>query len=348
MDYTPEAIARVCHEACRELQYVQRTATGSAAGDPGPWDELPGPDRDAAIAAVVAVTSGTTAAQLHDQWRRTKLDDGWTYGLQHDPVTKTHPDLVPYGRLAGNRKDRDILFVTVAAALSGAPAVPADTADAAQAGYEWITRNAPRLAAAGATAPYQFEQLCAQLGVFITEHPDADADAARDQARDMEDLMKVRLQTEPRADRTVPVEVTQSHVPHVGDQIRYGSQGFESPFPRVGDQVRYELPRRIPAVPAEVHRAVPRVGDHVHYVSYGTPGGEYASACRAAVVTASGTGIAVSLCVLNPTGIFLDRGIRHDPGTYSGGERTARPGDLLPAVTCADLQFPGGTWHWPS
>ena len=29
----------------------------------------------------------------------------------------------------------------------------------------------------------------------------------------------------------------------------------------------------------------PSVSRMVHYVSYGTPGGEYASACRAAVVT---------------------------------------------------------------
>lgn len=32
---------------------------------------------------------------------------------------------------------------------------------------------------------------------------------------------------------------------------------------------------------------VPSVGRIVHYVSYGTPGGEYTSECRAAIITAT-------------------------------------------------------------
>jgi hypothetical protein len=74
----------------------------------------------------------------------------------------------------------------------------------------------------------------------------------------------------------------------------------------------------------------------VHYVSYGTPGGEYASECRAAVVTevtppgtlAVDLGDArpttVGLCVLNPTGQFFNRAV-----PYSADPRV------------------GGTWHWP-
>lgn len=76
----------------------------------------------------------------------------------------------------------------------------------------------------------------------------------------------------------------------------------------------------------------PAIGDTVHYVSYGTPGGEYPRACRAAIVTETGTdpgppGDAppvVSLAVLNPTGIFLNRHIPPDPQAEYGG-----------------------TWHWP-
>jgi hypothetical protein len=74
------------------------------------------------------------------------------------------------------------------------------------------------------------------------------------------------------------------------------------------------------------------VGDTVHYVSYGTPGGEYSSKCRAATVAEIGawvtvgedapapttptsprrrlleqvwSGDAVELVVLNPTGLFF-------------------------------------------
>jgi hypothetical protein len=72
----------------------------------------------------------------------------------------------------------------------------------------------------------------------------------------------------------------------------------------------------------------PTVGRIVHYVSYGTPGGEYTSRCRAAVVTevsgpeATVPGL-VSVAVLNPTGLFFDE---HLP--------QGAPGE-------------GGTWHWP-
>lgn len=75
----------------------------------------------------------------------------------------------------------------------------------------------------------------------------------------------------------------------------------------------------------------PSIGRIVHYVSYGTPGGEYGSECRAAVVTAvdvdpdaDPTRVRdVSLCVLNPTGAFFNQRVRYeDDGA-------------------------GGTWHWP-
>jgi hypothetical protein len=81
----------------------------------------------------------------------------------------------------------------------------------------------------------------------------------------------------------------------------------------------------------------PSVGRIVHYVSYGTPGGEYGSECRAAVVTEvgkveinernpAGDGEyreSVGLCVLNPAGQFFNRGVLYDEGRG------------------------GGTWHWP-
>lgn len=97
--------------------------------------------------------------------------------------------------------------------------------------------------------------------------------------------------------------------------------------------------------------AKPELCDLVHYVSYGTPGGEYSSVCRAAIVTEVGAWAtvteqhiaahnateghrardlrqwwvedAVSLTVLNPTGQFLNP-CRHDEGDRAGG-----------------------TWHWP-
>jgi hypothetical protein len=93
----------------------------------------------------------------------------------------------------------------------------------------------------------------------------------------------------------------------------------------------------------------------VHYVSYGTPKGEYTSQCRAATVTEVGQWVtvdtttpesfstsegrpvrnleqwwyedALGLTVHNPTGVFFNSGdvaIKHDEITKAGG-----------------------TWHWP-
>jgi hypothetical protein len=71
----------------------------------------------------------------------------------------------------------------------------------------------------------------------------------------------------------------------------------------------------------------PSVGRIVHYVSYGTPGGEYTSQCRAAVVAELAhpdeDSDIVGLAVLNPTGMVFNR------AAYDESART------------------GGTWHWP-
>lgn len=73
------------------------------------------------------------------------------------------------------------------------------------------------------------------------------------------------------------------------------------------------------------------MGRIVHYQSYGTPGGEYLSACRAAVVTEVNADdpSVVGLCVLNPEGQFFNRNVTRDEGDEHDGDRW------------------GGTWHWP-
>lgn len=74
----------------------------------------------------------------------------------------------------------------------------------------------------------------------------------------------------------------------------------------------------------------PSVGRMVHYVSYGTPGGEYTSQCRAATITEVSHdgpdlhGPVVSLAVLNPTGMFFNQDVTQDEARHAGG-----------------------TWHWP-
>ncbi len=69
----------------------------------------------------------------------------------------------------------------------------------------------------------------------------------------------------------------------------------------------------------------PSVGRIVHYHSYGTPGGEYEPLPRAAIITEVGgsdprvevSGV-VGLCVLNPTGQFLNRDVPYSETPKSG------------------------------
>lgn len=112
----------------------------------------------------------------------------------------------------------------------------------------------------------------------------------------------------------------------------------------------------------------PSVGRIVHYVSFGTPGGEYTSQCRAAVITEVGAwvtvetalgasyspsegrpirqltqwlyGDAVALTVLNPTGLFFN-GAGPVACKYDEGGVSDTPG--APTVR----SYAGGTWHWP-
>lgn len=106
----------------------------------------------------------------------------------------------------------------------------------------------------------------------------------------------------------------------------------------------------------------PSVGLTVHYVSFGTPGGEYASQCRAATVAEVGAWIdveaiplqqdgvtmpmrrmlqywyanACALVVSNPTGMFFNQAVRYHPGDFPAGQSIASP---------SSMSYPGGTWH---
>jgi hypothetical protein len=76
-----------------------------------------------------------------------------------------------------------------------------------------------------------------------------------------------------------------------------------------------------------------RIGQIVHYVSYGTPNGEYTSECRAAVVTGvhGSQSKNLDLCVLNPEGMYFNVNVPYE-GLEEGPTKTAgRPR--------------GGTWH---
>jgi hypothetical protein len=71
----------------------------------------------------------------------------------------------------------------------------------------------------------------------------------------------------------------------------------------------------------------PTVGRVVHYVAYGTPGGEYASVDRAAIITQvhepDKEDSPVGLAVLNPSGLFFNEKVLFgiQPGRWHWPER---------------------------
>lgn len=76
----------------------------------------------------------------------------------------------------------------------------------------------------------------------------------------------------------------------------------------------------------------PSIGRIVHYQSFGTPNGEYASLARAAIVTELCSPTAecqsmVSLAILNPTGMFFTSKVKYSedptPGCWSWPPRTS-------------------------
>lgn len=103
----------------------------------------------------------------------------------------------------------------------------------------------------------------------------------------------------------------------------------------------------------------PYIGADVHYVSYGTPGGEYKPACRAAKITEVGGAAVgtVGLAVLNPTGLFFrsmaEGGVHYDAGQGNPGREDcpSAPHEDKPFRYCAcgwsEAARVGGTWHWP-
>jgi len=60
------------------------------------------------------------------------------------------------------------------------------------------------------------------------------------------------------------------------------------------------------------HEPKPTVGRVVYYKSYGTPNGEFPSVDRAAIITEVNKEdpTIVSLCVLNPTGMFFNTNVK--------------------------------------
>jgi hypothetical protein len=47
------------------------------------------------------------AKNVHEEWARKRIEEGWQYGPQRDDVKKLHPSLIPYEELSEEEKEYD-------------------------------------------------------------------------------------------------------------------------------------------------------------------------------------------------------------------------------------------------
>ena len=58
-----------------------------------------------------------TPEEIHNSWMKSYIDMGWKYGEVRDVVERTHPDILPFGELPKDEKDKDAIFLAIVWAI---------------------------------------------------------------------------------------------------------------------------------------------------------------------------------------------------------------------------------------
>ena len=110
---TIEHIAKVAHEINR--------AYCIAIGDDSQlsWDDAPKWQKDSSINGVEfrIAYPDLCPEDMHNNWWRQKIDEGWVFGPVKDADKKEHPCMVPYSRLNVQQRVKDHLFSQVVDSL---------------------------------------------------------------------------------------------------------------------------------------------------------------------------------------------------------------------------------------
>jgi hypothetical protein len=111
-----ERIAKASYEATRAWR---EAADEAAGGTPrAQWDEAEQWRRDSALEGVKrAVLDGRTPEQLHESWRKDRLERGWKHGPVRNAKKKEDPHLKPFAELGDSLKRKSDLFASVAHTL---------------------------------------------------------------------------------------------------------------------------------------------------------------------------------------------------------------------------------------
>ena len=110
-DRTMERRARFVYEGARIA-----AVAAQAPIVPEPWDDREEAFRSQFVEVIerqCGPDRSTSPEELHGSWMQAYTDMGWVYGIERDPVAKTHPDMVPYDRLGLLEQDKDAVFVAL-------------------------------------------------------------------------------------------------------------------------------------------------------------------------------------------------------------------------------------------
>jgi len=110
-----ESIARICHAA--NAAYSAEIADNF---NHLPWDDLPQHLRDTTIAGVKARQDNPdmSPADMHENWLKSKREQGYSYSSVKDDDAKTHPCMLPYEELPTEQRIKDAIFSAIVDAIS--------------------------------------------------------------------------------------------------------------------------------------------------------------------------------------------------------------------------------------
>ena len=103
-----KTIVDCCHNAWKEYM----DSIGHAYVQIEPTDEMKESILSGALFYIKGFREGRkpTPQEMHDEWRRYKARDGWTYGGLKDVKKKEHPCMLPYQDLPKEERQKDEVF----------------------------------------------------------------------------------------------------------------------------------------------------------------------------------------------------------------------------------------------
>jgi cold shock CspA family protein len=111
--YTEDEVAFACHEFNRVLQRIHGDPLPSA-----PWDCESAELRESTREGVLRIRRGWTMRDNHEEWRKVKAAQGWTYGPVKDYELKTHPGMADFDSLPQELRDRAQMFFLIVTGMT--------------------------------------------------------------------------------------------------------------------------------------------------------------------------------------------------------------------------------------